>query len=252
MKTIASITLAATVLCAAAETKPEKKRLTPEERRAIHEARIAEQGGFVQRPIKGPVVQIRLETSRISPKDLEEASVMMRRRLSVAIEISAKGEPSKHEVGAYVLLADQGEKVPMMLCAPEENWATVNVTRLLAGDPDAETLKARIIKETWRALAYALGACNSQMQPCVLRPIRKAADLDREKVMMVTPGPVMSMRSTIHEMGFSPGGYVTYKKACEEGWAPAPTNDVQKAVWDKVHAVPSDPMKIEFDPKKGK
>ena len=52
------------------------------------------------------------------------------------------------------------------------------------------------------------------------------------------------------------GAYVkrrtSYQKACEEGWAPLPTNDVQKAIWDKVHAVPKNPMKIEFDPKQGK
>jgi len=38
----------------------------------------------------------------------------------------------------------------------------------------------------------------------------------------------------------------------EEGWAPAPTNEYQKIVWDKVHAIPQKPMKIEFDPKKGR
>ena len=44
----------------------------------------------------------------------------------------------------------------------------------------------------------------------------------------------------------------THKKACQEGWAPAPTNDVQKAIWEKVHAIPDKPMTIEFDPKKDK
>ena len=43
----------------------------------------------------------------------------------------------------------------------------------------------------------------------------------------------------------------TYKKACQEGWVSAPTNDIQKAIWDKVHAAPKNPMKIEFDSKKG-
>ena len=28
----------------------------------------------------------------------------------------------------------------------------------------------------------------------------------------------------------------SYKVACEEGWAPAPTNDFQKAIWEKVKA----------------
>ena len=41
-----------------------------------------------------------------------------------------------------------------------------------------------------------------------------------------------------------------YKTACREGWAPAPTNDVQKAIWDKVHAMPTEPIKIKPEEKK--
>jgi hypothetical protein len=54
------------------------------------------------------------------------------------------------------------------------------------------------------------------------------------------------------KVGVTPIRLVTYAKACKEGWAPQPTNDVQKAIWDKVHAMPATPMKIEFDPKKGR
>ena len=42
----------------------------------------------------------------------------------------------------------------------------------------------------------------------------------------------------------------TYRKACEEGWANPPTNDVQKAIWDKVHALPTEPLKIKPEEKK--
>ena len=35
----------------------------------------------------------------------------------------------------------------------------------------------------------------------------------------------------------------------EEGWSPSPTNDVQRAIWEKVHAIPDKPLTIEFDPK---
>ena len=43
-----------------------------------------------------------------------------------------------------------------------------------------------------------------------------------------------------------------YSAAVQEGWAPTPTDTVQKAIWDKVNATPKTPMKIEFDPKKGR
>ena len=45
---------------------------------------------------------------------------------------------------------------------------------------------------------------------------------------------------------------VPYSRACREGWAPPPTNDVQRTIWKQVHAVPDKPIKIEFDPKKDK
>jgi len=53
-------------------------------------------------------------------------------------------------------------------------------------------------------------------------------------------------------LGVKPAEKTTYRKACREGWAPAPTNEVQQAIWDKVHQIPANPMKIEFDPKKGR
>ena len=56
----------------------------------------------------------------------------------------------------------------------------------------------------------------------------------------------------MEKCGVTPLRIATYRQACREGWAPAPTNDVQKAIWDKVHAIPKSPMKIEFDPKKGR
>jgi len=42
------------------------------------------------------------------------------------------------------------------------------------------------------------------------------------------------------------------REACQEGWAPAPTNDIQKAIWNEVRQLPAKPIKIEFDPAKGK
>ena len=46
--------------------------------------------------------------------------------------------------------------------------------------------------------------------------------------------------------GVTPWKVTTYKRACEEGWAPAPTNEYQQAIWDKVHAVPTEPLKIKY------
>lgn len=247
-----SIVLAASVLAATGVSAPEKKRYSLEEKQARRAARIAADGGLLDRPINGKVVRIKVETNKISLADVEKEAEMMRRRLSVCVEVGGKDSESKCEIGAYVLLADQGEKVPTLLCAPEENWSTVNVTRLLAGAPDAETLRARIIKELWRGLAYALGAANAVQQPCVMRPITRPAELDMHQVATVSPTPLMSMRFTAQTLGFAKGGQTSYLRACQEGWAPAPTNDIQKAIWDKAHEVPTKPIKIEYNEKRDK
>jgi len=44
----------------------------------------------------------------------------------------------------------------------------------------------------------------------------------------------------------------SYAAACQEGWAPPPTNEYQRAIWNDVHKIPEKPMKIDFDPAKGK
>jgi hypothetical protein len=53
-------------------------------------------------------------------------------------------------------------------------------------------------------------------------------------------------------MGVTPTLVAHYRQACKQGWAPAPTNDVQRAIWNKVHELPSDPIKIKYDPKRDK
>ena len=40
-------------------------------------------------------------------------------------------------------------------------------------------------------------------------------------------------------LGVVPAETATYRQACREGWAPAPTNDVQRAIWDRYRAAPA-------------
>ena len=85
-----------------------------------------------------------------------------------------------------------------------------------------------------------------------MQTVLKSTDLDK----LLTDGFTFDMASSINEnlqaMGIFPMRKITYVKACQEGWAPAPTNEYQKAIWDRVHSAPKNPMKIEFDPKKGR
>lgn len=230
-------------LLADAAEKPLKK-MTREERLARRAARIAAEGGMVERPVNGCVIRLKLDTDKLTKADLSKVADGIRSAMFLSVEVLARGETSTNDVGALVVLAEKGKDAPMLLCAPEENWSTVNLTRLWEDEPDEATAKLRVCKETWRALGYALGAANPLQQPCVMRPIRRARDLDKEKPEMCSPQPVMSMRQTASQMGFASFVRVTYRKACQEGWAAQPTNDVQRAIWQEVHTPPEAPLKL--------
>ena len=58
--------------------------------------------------------------------------------------------------------------------------------------------------------------------------------------------------SISEKAGVTKSKMTTYLKACQEGWAPAPTNDYQKAIWEETRKLPEKPLQIKFDPKKGR
>ena len=80
----------------------------------------------------------------------------------------------------------------------------------------------------------------------------KPEDLDDHVDARLPVDVIARFAPNLKPFGVTPALMVTYRKACTEGWAPAPTNDIQKAIWEKEHAIPKNPMKIEFDPKKGR
>ena len=57
------------------------------------------------------------------------------------------------------------------------------------------------------------------------------------------------MAKYLKSRGVTSSVMTTYKSACEQGWAPAPTNDVQKAIWERAKSDkergPTNPIRIE-------
>ena len=154
------------------------------------------------------------------------------------------------KAGVVVFLDGNGDG-PSLLAAPEDGWATVGVKALKEDNPTPEVLEARLKKQIWRAGCYALGI-GIEATPSVLRPIAKPKDLDMFEDLCSTPVITPLVRDSAIKHGLGRIRIVTYRQACREGWAPAPTNDAQKAVWEKERAIPKNPMKIEFDSKKGR
>jgi len=149
---------------------------------------------------------------------------------------------------AFFLIADR--KLPISLVSMEGRWAMINIAHISEGTTEAEILKKRTLREFQRTLKALLTSV--VIDGDMAQIITKGNDLDDVKGGIITPQVIVEMLTGLPAWGITPDRTSTYKKACKQGWAPAPTNEYQKAIWDRVHAAPKNPMKIEFDPKKGR
>ena len=161
----------------------------------------------------------------------------------------------KTDANPAVILITDTESRPTLAIYPEDAVGVVNATRLK--DADAAKYKMRLAKEVWRGMALSLGgfamtAPNGRIVKSILSPVYSTKDLDAILAHGLSPHQCNAIYESVSAIGLQAAKPVSYKMACSQGWAPAPTNDIQKAIWDKVHAVPATPMKIEFDPKKGR
>ena len=142
---------------------------------------------------------------------------------------------------------------PIMTAYPEDYKAVVNVGKLdknLKGKALERFYPSRCRKELLRAFCFACGAGGSQY-PNNIMAIGDITELDLYDEFI--PGDTASTcELRLAKVGVTPIRFATYAKACREGWAPSPTNDQQRAIWDKIHQIPDKPMTIEFDPKRDK
>ena len=103
-----------------------------------------------------------------------------------------------------------------------------------------------------RAFALVCGSGTSQYSGNILNAT-SIQDLDSANPDTMIYDMVLRCNKYLASIGITPSQKASYKTACEEGWAPAPTNDVQKAIWERTKAEkdkkPSNPIKVNFDPK---
>ena len=151
--------------------------------------------------------------------------------------------------GAIWIVNDRD--MPLTLDACDNGWGFINVEPLLRDDPDEEKLASRIEKIVNRTFAYIHGVGETTLTPhCVMKSAIGVPGLDKLHCAQFSPEPIRRISPYMKGLGYLRCKRSTYLSACEEGWAPQPTNDVQKAIWDKVHAVPTEPLKIKPETKK--
>ncbi len=205
---------------------------------------LVKSGGLVQTPSQGPGIKFLNAQSRVPREAIGESisSIQKLIRLSVQTEQATGKEDAatlaetalkNTAVAAVVVIVDKPGQ-PALLVAPESRWAVVNVGALATTGVSAETLELRAKKELLRAFSYVMGAANSGYEACVMKPVFKPEDLDAIKGETLAPDTLMKTSSQATKMGIKPARMTTYRKACEEGWAPMPTNSFQKAIWEEV------------------
>ena len=249
MKTIGVLLASMAAAAALSETEkqpqpPQAVRPRPMDAAAISNM-LAQTGGPIKTPVTGPAVGIINIQKRISAAALSEFSeniikfahipaTVREQRGKDAMRVATDMLKEKN-TAAVIVVCDNAE-YPPMLVAPEARWAVVNVKALDTGGIDADALTLRFQKELWRAFAHLMGAATSDNDICLLKPVFSPADLDELKPRMISPEPLGKISRYATKLGIKPIRTTTYRKACEEGWALAPTNGFQKAIWDEVKA----------------
>ena len=151
---------------------------------------------------------------------------------------------------AIVIVNDP--KKPTSLVAVDDGWAMVNVAKLDVG-LNSESAKQKFFagrcrREILKIYAILAGGWGSQYPGNIGAP-QKLQDLDHVREFI--PADVVDrIEAFMKFRGIRPTRATLYRRACREGWAPAPTNDVQKAIWEDVHKLPTKPIVIQ--PEKAK
>jgi len=252
--------VAAAAVLAAFSAMGAQEAAKPEDPAAFREAAIARAGGYVARPgsMKGQIAFIDAG-SGIGEDELRKVVSALGEKLAkydVRVEKAEAGSPAavKARSGADVaVVVVDDDATPAMLVAPEDRWAAVNVRKVsegLKGSAVGRFRASRCRKEILRAFTFVCGGVASSFDGNIL-DVPSPAELDLRDEF-IPFDKFAAFTKHLSGIGVTPRRLVTYKRACREGWAPAPTNDVQKAIWDEVHQLPTKPIKIEFDPAKGK
>lgn len=120
---------------------------------------------------------------------------------------------------------------------PEKKYAVVNVSALRANGGEGAFLTARTKKEAIRAFFYVAGAAAAPMQGNLMSAMKDGmSDLDKLTPDAIPVEVVGRVSNYLDQMGCETRAFVTYRQACKEGWAPAPTNDYQKTIWNRIHS----------------
>ena len=199
-------------------------------------------GGLVYPPDNGKaVVVLDARVKDASPLDnlvdAAAAKVGMKCKLE---KLEARGgaeaafEAKKNGAGAVVLFMEDAN-APALSVFPEEAVSVVNLLPL--ADDEYNVYRRRLVREFWRAVGFALGGYGAQQQiGSAMQPVFSVKELDEVKGFGLSAMQMNAVKMAKLRLGIHDTRPVPYSRAVREGWAPAPTNDIQRAIWEEVNS----------------
>ena len=226
------------------------KMVSPEE----HAAKF---GGILVHPDsrKGSVTFIDTQTRADVSKPLDEFLGHFRRVLPINVKVmkAAAGAPlelKKKSGSEFAIILVDDTNTPSTVIYPDDAYALINSAKFETGlklPNDKDVYARRVAKGAMRAFVLLANGGGSRY-PANVGVVHNVQELDLTQDKL--PVDIQNaMKLYLEKAGVSALRRVPYQRAVQEGWAPQPTNDIQKAIWEKVHAIPQKPIKIEFDPK---
>ena len=241
-------------------TKEEFSKLTVEQKRQYINERT---GGFVESKAKGRPIVL-LDARKAPGKALTLVKSMnqlgskgagpglpmrtLTEKLDALHPIRAAQKILRDMDGSLlVAIIDSNDDLMGLTVMPEERIAIVDAA-------DYENDELRIIKEIWRSIGFIGGVGFSQFPADPMQPVYSLQQLDNFEGTVLLPLSLNGLSKFCKQFGISRAKRVPYSFAVREGWAPAPTNDLQKAVWTRLTADkergPSKPLTIAPPAKK--
>ena len=245
-KTVAILCISAFVIAANAEISNEKNTFQGKQTAGY----VIKEGSQ-----KGTFTFINTQTE-VEHQVIEDAAELIRDdlRIKVITKKTEAGDAAKlvrdsEGVLGVVVVAD--DVMPALLVAPEDGWAIVNVRKLSVGlttkNAREKFLAIRVKHELVRAFAAVAGGLGS-MYPGNIMSATSLSELEMASNASLPVDTKTAVERFLKSRGYSPALRLPYRKACQEGWAPEPTNEFQRVIWEKVKAEqsekPTNPIKI--------
>ena len=227
-----------------------ENKLTAEERAAIlKKVQIAKGGDKIAKPgtQRGKITIVNAQ-SRANKEWIAAAVDYLERDTCFKIELKdgtfdPAGLKSSAAMTIYVV---DDPQLPKVVVAPDDCWGYCNIASLYT--EEAPFFEARTKKMVSRTFAMLCGGMSSAYTISLAGPMPKVSDLDVLPNEHLPVDVTIRMTGYMEKFGVTPALLKPYKVACQEGWAPAPTNEVQQAIWDRIKAeqaqIPTKPMRI--------